>query len=73
MSYTYLMSVIRCVWPVTYVFNALPARVPDEAMVDLMSDVLETHGYTPGAKNYWARGSSGALPHQEAGLEPRDM
>jgi hypothetical protein len=63
MSYTHLMSVIRCVWSVTYAFNALPARVPDEAMVDLMSDVLETHRYTPGAKNYWTRDGSRALPH----------
>jgi hypothetical protein len=63
MSYTHLMSVIRCVWSVTHAFNALPARVPGEAMVDLMSDVLGTHRYTPGAKNYWARGGSRALPH----------
>jgi hypothetical protein len=47
-SCMYLMPVIRCAWPVTYVFNALPARVPDEAMIDLMSGALGTHGYARG-------------------------
>jgi hypothetical protein len=49
-SCMYLMPVIRCAWSVTYVFNALPACVPDEAMIDLMSGALGTHGYARGPR-----------------------
>jgi hypothetical protein len=47
-------------------------RVPDKAMMGLMSSVLGTHGYTLGAESHWARGGCRALPQQEAGLEPQD-
>jgi hypothetical protein len=30
---------------VTYAFNVLPARVPVEAMMGLMSGILGMHGY----------------------------
>jgi hypothetical protein len=46
-------------------------RVPDQAMMSLMSGVLGAHGHAPGAEGHRARGGSRALPHQEAGLEPQ--
>jgi hypothetical protein len=66
------MPAIRCIWPVTYTFNALPApcawRGHDEPDVRR----LENARACPGAKSHWARSGSGALPHQEAILEPHD-
>jgi hypothetical protein len=54
-SCTHLMPTICCVWPVTYAFNALPAHVPGEAMMGLMSSVLRMHGYVGGREplNTW--------------------
>jgi hypothetical protein len=49
-SCSHLMSVICCVCPITYVFNAMPARVPGEAMMGLMSGVLRMHGYARGPR-----------------------
>jgi hypothetical protein len=63
MSCMYLMSVIRCVWPVTYIFNALPAprswRGHDEPGVRRLGNA-RAH---PRAESHWARGGSGAFPH----------
>jgi hypothetical protein len=72
MSCTHLMPAIRCVWPVTYAFNALPAphawRGHDGPDVRRLGNAR----VRPGAESHWARGGSGALPHQEVGLEPQD-
>jgi hypothetical protein len=72
MSCTHLMPVMRCVWPVTYAFNALSAprarRGHDEPDVRRLRNARARLG----AEGHWARGGSGALPHQEAGLEPLD-
>jgi hypothetical protein len=65
---THLMSTIHYVWPVTYVFNALPAsrawRGHDEPHVRRLGNARAR----PRPESHWARGSSGALSHQEAGL-----
>jgi hypothetical protein len=72
MSYTYLMPVIRCVWLVTYTFNALPAprvwRGHDGPNVKHLGNAR----VRPGVEIHRARGSSRALPHQETGIEPHD-
>jgi hypothetical protein len=72
MSCTHLMPDIRCVWPVTYAFNALHAlrawRGHDGPDVRCLGNAR----VRPRAKSHWARGGSRALPHQEAGLEPYD-
>jgi hypothetical protein len=72
MSCTHLMPVIHCIWHVTYAFNAPSAlrawRGPDGPDVRCLGNKR----VRPGAKSHWARGSSGALPHQEAGLEPHE-
>jgi hypothetical protein len=72
MSCTHLMPAIHYVWPVTYAFNALPGpwawRGHDEPDVRR----LENARARPEAESHWARGGSGALLHQEAGLEPLD-
>jgi hypothetical protein len=72
MSCTHLMPAIRCVWPVTYAFNALPAphawRGHDGPDVRRLGNAR----VRPGAESHWARGGSGALSHQEVGLEPQD-
>jgi hypothetical protein len=72
MSCTYLMSNIRCVWPITYVINALsvPRAWRGHDGPDVRS--LGNARVRPGAESHWASGGSGALPHQEAGLEPQD-
>jgi hypothetical protein len=59
-SFMHLMHVIHCVWPITYIFNALPTRVPCEVMMGLMLGILRTHGYAWGPR---------ALGHVAA-LEP---
>jgi hypothetical protein len=69
MSCTHLMSAIRRAWPVTYVFNTLPAprawRGHDEPDVRRLGNARSrTRG-----ESHWARGGSRALPHQGAGLE----
>jgi hypothetical protein len=73
MSYTHLISVIRYVCHVTYVFNTLLApralRGYDGPDARHLGNALAC----PGAESHWARGDSGALPHQEAGLELQDM
>jgi hypothetical protein len=73
MSCMYLMPAIRCVWPITYVFNALPALRARQGHDG--SDVrrLGNARACPGAESHWACGGSGAFPHQEVGLEPQDM
>jgi hypothetical protein len=72
MSCMHLMPAIRCVWPITYAFNALPAsrawRGHDGPVVKRLGNAR----VCPGAESHWARGGSGARPHQEAGLEPHD-
>jgi hypothetical protein len=69
---TYLMSVIRCVWRIIYTFNALSAprdwRGQDEPDVRRLGNARARSGVEG-----QACGGSGALPHQEAGLEPQDM
>jgi hypothetical protein len=50
-SCMHLMPVIRCVWPITYIFNALPTRVPCEVMMGLMLGILRTHGYAWGPRS----------------------
>jgi hypothetical protein len=69
----HLMLAIHRVWPVTYGFNALPAlrawRGHDEPDVRHLGNARPCSG----AESHWARGGSGALPHQEVGLEPHDM
>jgi hypothetical protein len=72
MSCTHLMSDIRCIWHVTYAFNALPAprawRGHDGPDVrHLLSAWVD-----PGAESHWARGGFGAFPYEEASLEPQD-
>jgi hypothetical protein len=71
-SCTQLMPTIRCIWPITYAFNALPAprawRGHDEPDVRH----LENAWARPGAESHWAHGGSGALLHQETVLEPHD-
>jgi hypothetical protein len=72
MSCTYLMSNIRCVWPITYVINALfvPRARRGHDGPDVRS--LGNARVCSGGESHWARGGSEALPHQEAGLEPQD-
>jgi hypothetical protein len=57
MSCMHLMLVIR--------------HVPGEAMMSLMSSALGMHEHASEAESYRARNDARALPHQEAGLEPR--
>jgi hypothetical protein len=70
-SCMHLMPAIRCVWSVTYTFNALPApcawRGHDGPDVRRLGNAR----VRPGAESHWTRDSSGALPHQEVGLEPQ--
>jgi hypothetical protein len=73
MSCTHLIYATRCVWHVTYAFNALPApriwRVHDEPDVRHLGNARAC----PRVESHWARGVFGALPHHEVGLEPHDM
>jgi hypothetical protein len=73
MSCTHLILPIHCVWPITYTFNVMPIprawRGHDEHNVRHLGNA-RAH---PGVESHWARGGSGALPRQEAGLEPQDM
>jgi hypothetical protein len=72
MSFTHLMPDIRCVWPVTYTFNVLPAprawRGHNEPGVKHLGNTWARSE----VKGHRAHGGSGALLHQEVGLEPHD-
>jgi hypothetical protein len=72
MSYMYLMPDIHCVWPITYAFNVLPAPRAWQGHDGPDVRHLGNTRVRLGAKSHWARGGSGALLHQEAGLEPHD-
>jgi hypothetical protein len=71
-SCTHLMSIIRCVWPVTYAFNALSAPCAWRGHDGPDIRCLGNARVHLRAESHWARGGSGALPHHEAGLEPQD-
>jgi hypothetical protein len=63
-SCMHLMPAIRCVWPVTYTFNALPApcawRGHDGPDVRRLGNAR----VRPGAESHWTRGGgSGATGH----------
>jgi hypothetical protein len=46
----HLMPAIRCVWLVTYAFNALPAPRAWQAMMDLMSGIMGMDGHARGMR-----------------------
>jgi hypothetical protein len=70
MSCTHLMPTIRCVWPVTYTFNALPTLRAWQGHDGPDVRRLENARARPRVKSQWACGGSGALSHQEMSLEP---
>jgi hypothetical protein len=71
-SCTYLMPVIRCVWPVTYAFNAPPAPCARWGHDEPDARHLGNARARPGAASHWAHGGSGALLHQVVCLEHQD-
>jgi hypothetical protein len=71
-SCTYLMPVIRCVWPVTYAFNVPPAPCAWWGHDEPDARRLGNARARPGAESHWAHGGSRALLHQVVCLEHQD-
>jgi hypothetical protein len=67
----HLMPTIRRVWRVKYAFNVLPTPCARQGQDEPDVWHLGNARAHLRAESHWARRGSGALPHQEAGLEPQ--